>query len=112
MFAVYRDSGIAVSRHWDKSHNTYVELLFDLGFPAAIAFALMVLGLLVAVFVNVLGREARPMLSLIALAASAVVFAHATLDFSLQIQAVAITYWALLGAGLAQSWSRRIDTSL
>lgn len=112
MFAVYRNTDTMVRLHWDKAHNTYVEMLFDLGFPAAIAFAAMVFGLLVTVFVNVLGRDSRPMLSLVALAASVVVFAHATLDFSLQIQAVAITYWALLGAGLAQSWSRRIDTSL
>ncbi|HEY9215070.1 MAG TPA: O-antigen ligase family protein [Ancylobacter sp.] len=112
MFAVYRNTDTWVTVHWDKAHNTYVEMLFDLGFPAAIAFGLMVLGLLLTVFVNLLGRDSRPMLSLTALAVSAAVFSHAALDFSLQIQAVAITYWALLGAGLAQSWSRRIDTSL
>ncbi|MFC6491681.1 hypothetical protein ACFSKM_02820 [Ancylobacter dichloromethanicus] len=51
------------------------------------------------------------MITLVALSVSAAVLSHAAVDFSLQIQAVAITYWAILGAGLAQSWSRRIDTA-
>jgi hypothetical protein len=34
--------------------------------------------------------------------------AHALVDFSLQLQAVAITFMALLGAGVAQSESSRL----
>jgi len=111
MFAVYRNTDALVTLHWDKAHNTYVELLFELGFPGTIGLVVLVLALLVALVINLLGRESRPMISLVALAASVLVFSHAMVDFSLQIQAVALTYWALLGAGLAQSWSRRIDTS-
>jgi hypothetical protein len=36
---------------------------------------------------------------------------HAFVDFSLQIQAVALAWTALLAAGLAQSWSSRIATA-
>jgi len=112
VFSVYRDAGSDFVLHWDKAHNTYVELLFELGIPAFAAFVVLVAGLLLQVMRNVYGREAPPMLSLSALGASAVVLLHAFVDFSLQMQAVAITYWAILGAGLAQSWSRRIDTSI
>jgi hypothetical protein len=35
---------------------------------------------------------------------------HAFVDFSLQIQAVALTWVALLEAGTAQSWSSKIAT--
>jgi len=111
MFAVYRNTDAFVWLHWDKAHNTYAELLFELGFPATIGLVVLVLALLVALVINLLGRESRPMISLVALAASVLVFSHAMVDFSLQIQAVALTYWALLGAGFGQSWSRRIDTS-
>jgi hypothetical protein len=34
--------------------------------------------------------------------------AHALVDFSMQMQAVAITFMALLGAGVAQSASSRL----
>ena len=37
-------------------------------------------------------------------AASVAVCAHAFVDFSLQIPAVAVTYAAVLGVGAAQSW--------
>lgn len=114
VFAVYRDPNDLMDSilfHWDKAHNSYVELLFDLGLPATLAVALLLGGLLVQMIRNALGRETLPMVSLITLAASALVLAHATLDFSLQIQAVTLTFAALLGAGLAQSWSRRLDTS-
>jgi hypothetical protein len=36
---------------------------------------------------------------------SAVVLGHAFIDFDLQIPGVAVTWAALLGAGLAQSWN-------
>ncbi len=112
VYAVYRDAGLDFILHWDKAHNTYVELLFELGIPAFTAFIVLGGSVLIQLIRNLYGREMPPMLSLSALAASAVVFVHAFVDFSLQIQAVAITYWAILGAGLAQSWSRRLDVSL
>ncbi|MDQ0350004.1 O-antigen ligase family protein [Ancylobacter vacuolatus] len=112
MFAVYRGSeAFTPWHHWDKAHNTYIELLFDLGIPATALLVVLVGALLAVMLANMLRREAPHMISLVALAASATVLLHAAFDFSLQIQAVAITYWAVVGAGLAQSWSRRIDTA-
>lgn len=111
MFAVYRDATSLSELHWDKAHNTYVELLFELGVPATIALSAIVVAVLYRIVANLSRRHSPSMLSLVALAASAIVLLHALVDFSLQIQAIAITYWALLGAGLAQSWSRRVDVS-
>lgn len=113
VFPVYRDPdtiGDSVLFHWSKAHNSYVELMFDIGLPASIAFALLVLGLIILMLRNALRRETTPTASFIALGASVLVLAHAALDFSLQIQGVTLTYWALLGFGLGQSWSRRVDT--
>ncbi|MCS0496092.1 O-antigen ligase family protein [Ancylobacter sp. MQZ15Z-1] len=110
MFAVYR-ADLALEAHWDKAHDTYVELLFDLGFPGAILFFALAGGLVGMVAVGLMRRESRPMICLVTLAIATQVFLHAIVDFSLQIQAVTITFWTLVGAGLAQSWSRQIDTS-
>jgi O-antigen ligase len=110
MFSIYRLADMGdPAKHWDKAHNTYVELLFELGFPAGIAFGLMVGAILVQIFANTLRRRHAAMVSLLALAISIQLLLHALVDFSLQMQAVAISYWAVMGAGLAQSWSRRTD---
>ncbi|MBS9475732.1 O-antigen ligase family protein [Ancylobacter radicis] len=96
---------------WNHAHNTYAEIIMDVGFPAAAIVGLLMVVLLISIFRNVTRCERRPMLSLVALAASVTVLIHSMVDFSLQIQAVALIYWGLLGAGLAQSWSRRIETA-
>ena len=44
----------------------------------------------------------------VAVAAAFLVGVHALVDFSLQIQAVALTFMAVLGAGVAQSASSRL----
>ncbi|QIB35462.1 O-antigen ligase family protein [Ancylobacter pratisalsi] len=112
MFAVYRNTDMLLRAHWDKAHNTYVELLFDLGFPAAIAFFGLVGGLIGSIVFRLSQRETRPIYCLVVLAVSFQVLMHAVVDFSLQIQGVTITFWILLGAGVAQSWSRQVDTSI
>ena len=40
----------------------------------------------------------------LALAVSLMVLGHGTVDFDLQIPGIALTWAALLGTGLAQSW--------
>ncbi len=44
----------------------------------------------------------------VAVACASLVGVHAFVDFSLQIEAVALTFAALLGAGVAQSESSRV----
>jgi hypothetical protein len=44
----------------------------------------------------------------VAVGAAFLVGVHALVDFSLQIQAVALTFMAVLGAGVAQSASSRL----
>jgi hypothetical protein len=47
----------------------------------------------------------------VAVGVTGVVAAHALVDFSLQIQAVALTFITLLGAGVAQAASSRTSLS-
>ncbi len=88
------------------AHNSYLEFGAEAGLPA--------LGLLLIGFAAI-GRSCWQGLRrrrqgigypLAALAAMTVMGVHALVDFSVEIPAVAATFAAILGCGLAQSWSR------
>lgn len=91
----------------DKAHNDFLEFAAGIGLPAAIlwwAALLWLTGLCVrAVFV----RKYERIYPVVAVGATGLVGFHALFDFSLQMPAVAMTYAALLGLGVAQSFSSR-----
>jgi O-antigen ligase len=107
VFPMYRDRSIPTSGVWDLAHNTYLETWLGLGL--AFGTALMAaLGLLVLkCLVGSLRRRRDSVAPSVATAAALAVGAHALVDFSLQMQAVSLTFMALLGAGVAQSESSR-----
>ncbi len=92
---------------WGEAHNVYLELMVDLGVPAALSLLLAQALLLWRCLEGALQRQSVPGLSLVALAAGVIAAAHSLLDFSLQIPAVAALWALLLGLGVAQSWSAR-----
>jgi O-antigen ligase len=100
-FAQRRDArfGPAV----DKAHDTYVEHLVELGVPATIALYLGPLLLFGHAVRGVFVRRRDQVFALVAVGATVLVALHGLVDFSLQIPAVAVTYAALLGVGVAQA---------
>jgi O-antigen ligase len=106
VFPFYRDRSLAVQGTWAEAHNTYLEVFQGLGMVFG--------GLLVAsVVVLVLGclggpsrRQEHVTAPRVAVAAAVLVGVHALVDFSLQIQAVTLTFMAILGAGVGQSQGR------
>jgi O-antigen ligase len=104
VFPAWQDPRQIFAQSIDKAHNTYVELLFELGIPATIlllAAPLYMIGLCI----RSLSREGRePVFATATIAASILVGVHALADFSLQIPAVAVTYAMILGMGFAQSF--------
>ena len=87
----------------DRAHNDYLENILELGLPAGMAFYLM-LGLLVFECLRGVARRRRnAIFPCLGLGASVLVGFHSVVDFSMQAPAVAITYAALLGVGVAQS---------
>jgi O-antigen ligase len=110
IFPMYRDKSIAFISFWDKAHNSYLELLQGLGVPVALLFLAAIVLLAGRCVVAALTRRHSITAPLAASAATVIVGLHAFVDFSLQIQAVALTWVALLGAGAAQSWSSKIAT--
>ena len=53
-------------------------------------------------------RQTNETLPCVVSAVACLLGAHALIDFTLQLQAIAITFMALLGAGVAQSESSRV----
>ena len=86
------------------AHNDYLEIILELGVPAgaSLVAGLAALGLICAW--GALVRRRDPELPAVGLAACALVGAHAFVDFSLQIPAVAATFALVLGVAAAQSW--------
>ncbi len=104
-FRLFRDP--TVIGWFQEAHNEYLEMMLDLGIPAA---ALWLLGMALLVWRCLVGTAQRKkdgIFPVLALAATTQEALHSVLDFSLQIPAVAITYAAILGMGVAQSRSSR-----
>ena len=104
-FRIYRDSSLPVWFH--HAHNDYLEMMMDLGIPAAlILFA--VIGVLISVCVKgVWKRKRDSVYPAVGVAASVLIAVHSLFDFSMHIPAIAALYVALLGLGVGQSWSSR-----
>jgi O-antigen ligase len=100
---MYRDSSLPLGLFWDRAHNTYLELLQGLGVPVATLFMLGIANLMLICVHSAATGKASSIPTVAVVAASAVVCLHTLVDFSLQVQAVALTWAALLGAGGAQS---------
>ncbi len=105
VFPMYRDNTVSSWGRWDKGHNTYLEVMMELGLPAASALFLAVALCVYMCFRGALERRRSSHIPMAAFAGSILVALHSTVDFSLQIPAVTITYATLLGLGCAQSWS-------
>jgi len=91
----------------DKAHNDYLELAAGLGLPAAIALLAAISLLALRCYRGVFERRRNQIYPMLGLAASILVAVHSAFDFSLQIPAVALTYAAILGLGVGQSFSSR-----
>jgi O-antigen ligase len=104
-FPAYRSANVSMGGVWDLAHSTPLELASDLGLPLAglIGLAwLVVLGVLTR---GVRARRHDRIVPTGALAVAILGLAHSVIDFSLQIPGYAVVVFALVGAGLAQSFS-------
>ena len=108
VFPMYRDRSISVDGIWGQAHNTYLELFQGLGLVFGLMLVLSVLLLVICCLKGAIIRRDNTV-ALVATAVAALVGIHAVVDFGLQIQAVALTFAAILGAGVAQSLSSRLD---
>lgn len=91
---------------FERVHNTYLEVALESGLPGLVLLiAAPVIGFFVCLR-GVFRRRDAYVYPAVALGASALVAVHSIVDFGLQIPGVAVTYFTLLGIGVAQSWPR------
>lgn len=109
VFPMYRDRSISVQGIWEQAHNTYLEIFQGLGLVFGSLLVVSVSLLVLACARGGMSRRRNEMIPRIAASVSVLVGVQALVDFSLQIQAVAITFMAILGAGVAQSQSSRLS---
>ncbi|MFN3076312.1 MAG: O-antigen ligase family protein [Alphaproteobacteria bacterium] len=99
---------VQITQVWLQAHNSWLELMIELGIPAAFSLFLAVGWAVVRCLVGVVGRRNDRHFPALGAAAGVLVGTHALVDFSVQIPAVAYFLAALMGIGVAQSWSGRL----
>jgi O-antigen ligase len=90
---------------WTFAHSTSLELAGDVGLPLTGLMGLAWLVALVVLMRGVATRRKDRIIPAGALAIAILSLMHSFIDFSLQIPGFAIVVFALVGAGLAQSFS-------
>ncbi|HEX3882398.1 MAG TPA: O-antigen ligase family protein [Stellaceae bacterium] len=108
VFRIYRDRSLSVDGIWGQAHDTYLEVLQGLG----LVFGALLIGCVVVLVVRCVKgarrRQENAIVPQVAASAACLLGLHSLVDFSLQIQAITLTFMALLGAGVAQSESSRV----
>jgi O-antigen ligase len=104
IYASYQPDQIRLAN--DKAHSTPVELYVEAGVLGAVPGALMVLIPWAVCLLGAWRRRRHRYLLVAAGAVPAIALLHSTVDFSLQIPAIAFVVAAFLGMGWAQTFYR------
>jgi O-antigen ligase len=108
VFPMFRDHSVTTFGQWTAAHNTYLEVLQGLGLIFGPMLVATVAVLVWRCVKGAVTREMNDAPPCVAAAVACLLGAHALADFTLQLQAIAITFMGLLGAGVAQSASSRL----
>ncbi|MBB6253695.1 O-antigen ligase family protein [Nitrospirillum iridis] len=95
---------------WREAHDTYLELMFELGIPAVAALLAAVVWAAAHLVRAVLRPGANGGLVALALAGTVLMATHSLVDFSAQMPAVTMFWLTLLGSGVAQTRVGRTST--
>jgi O-antigen ligase len=88
--------------NWDKAHNIYLEVIFEIGIIFGILFFLPFLTLGVIFWESVKLRRSRRIFSILGLSILVLSATHAFVDFSHQIPAIAIGFSWIMGVCYSQ----------
>jgi len=103
-FPAYRSANISIRGVWDLAHSTPLELASDLGLPLTGLIVIAWLMVLAVLIRGVRSRHRNLIVPVGALAVAVLGLSHSAIDFSLQVPGFSIIVFALVGAGLAQSF--------
>ncbi len=106
VFQILRDASFSVlTPAYQQAHSSYLELALEAGLPAFVLMMSLLAGITGLCIRGVLRRRRRVIYPALGLGVTALVAAHAAIDFSLQIPAITVTYLFLMGAACAQSFN-------
>ncbi|MGE4350922.1 MAG: O-antigen ligase family protein [Bdellovibrionales bacterium] len=109
-FKLYRDESLPIWFH--HAHNDYLEMIMDLGLPVALCLFAAIALMVSCAVTGILHRRRDGIYPALAIGASVMVGIHSCVDFSLHIPAIAATYAAILGRGVAQSCSSKVTAEI
>jgi O-antigen ligase len=89
-----------------RAHNSFLEVALEAGLPAFLLLMALLSALLLRCLRGAATRRRNAVFPCLGVGATALVATHSLIDFSLQIPAVSVTYAALMGTAVAQSWRR------
>ncbi|QQO13558.1 O-antigen ligase family protein [Bradyrhizobium diazoefficiens] len=107
VFPAYRSPLVSSWGVWDRAHNTFLELTSELGIPFAVLLALGWIAMIAWLVRGVLTRRRGVGCPAAALGVMVAATLHTMVDFPLQIPAFSIAVFAMVGAGLSQSFRSR-----
>jgi O-antigen ligase len=108
---LYHSSSTPSNLIWDNAHSTVLEVIVTLGIPA-VMFAIVILGYILFNLAQTWWytcREATCLLVILTVAVA--VSLHAFVDFSLEIQAIALYVACLVGLGIGEMISLNAQRS-
>jgi hypothetical protein len=108
VFPAYRSPTVSTWGVWDRAHNTLLELMAEVGLPISVLIAIGWLAMLAVLSRGIANRRkgiGRPAAALGILVAATL---HSMVDFPLQIPAVSMVVFAIIGVGLSQSFRSRL----
>jgi O-antigen ligase len=108
VFPMFRDQSLSTYENWTMAHNTYLEVFQGLGIVFGSMLVASIALLAHRCVKAATTRRENEMIPCVAAAIAFLVGAHSLIDFSLQIEAIGVTFMAVLGAGVAQSQSSRL----
>jgi O-antigen ligase len=103
-FPAYRSDDVAIWGIWDRAHNSLLEIAAEGGLPLAGLVAAAWILILAILFNGLRTRRRDLIVPVSAFSGAIIALLHSSIDFSLQIPGYAIVTFALVGAGLAQSF--------
>jgi O-antigen ligase len=103
-YPAYRSSNLTSWGVWDRAHSTPLEIASDMGLPLAGLVVTAWAGVFAVLAFGLRTRKRDQIIMVAALATASLGILHSLMDFSLQVPGFAIVVFALVGAGLAQSF--------
>jgi O-antigen ligase len=103
-FPAYRSADAPIWGVWNRTHDTLLEIAAEMGIPMALAVAALWFLILFRLWQGIRVRKRGITVLATAISVATISLLHSTIDFSLQIPGYAIVIFALIGAGVAQSY--------